>query len=133
MVKRAGSTIGQRIRELRGGMTQNDLATRAGVSVDVIQKLEQGRRHTLSIPSLHKIARALDVDPSQLLAKTISLPTQEENSGVVAIRESLTRIDHLIGDEPSIEPLTLAEARRQVSYGPTGPGSWSSWAACCPA
>jgi transcriptional regulator with XRE-family HTH domain len=117
MVKRAGSTIGHRIRELRGGMTQNDLATRAGVSVDVIQKLEQGRRHTLSIPSLHKIARALDVDPSQLLAKTISLPTQEENSGVVAIRESLTRIDHLIGDEPSIEPLTLAEARRQVSYG----------------
>ena len=117
MAKGTGTTIGQRIKHLRGSLTQVELATRAEVSVDLIQKLEQGVRHTLSMPSLHKIARALDVDPAQLLAKTISLPAVQENSGVVAIRESLTRIDHLIGDEPPIEPLTVEEARRQVSYG----------------
>jgi transcriptional regulator with XRE-family HTH domain len=116
MVSRPPSPLGRRIEELRAPMTQTELATRAGVSVDLIQKVEQGQRHTMSMPNLHKVARALDVDPSQLLAKTISLPSAEENSGVVAIRESLTRIDHLIGDEPPAEPLTVDEARRIVTY-----------------
>jgi transcriptional regulator with XRE-family HTH domain len=58
------STIGERIRRLRTGalMTQDDLAAAAGVSTDPIRKLEQGRRHTASIGSLHRIAAALDVD-----------------------------------------------------------------------
>jgi transcriptional regulator with XRE-family HTH domain len=116
MAKHMPCPLGQRIKELRAPMTQNELATRARVSVDLIQKVEQGQRHTMSMPNLHKIARALDVDPSQLLAKTISLPSADANSGVVAIRESLTRIDHLIGDEPPIEPLAVAEARRLVTY-----------------
>jgi DNA-binding XRE family transcriptional regulator len=50
-------TIGERIRELRRGIyTQTDLAAAAGVSVDVIRKLEQGRRHTVSIGTLQHIA-----------------------------------------------------------------------------
>lgn len=61
---RAESTIGERIKRLRnnGLMTQDDLAAAAGVSTDLIRKLEQGRRHTASIGSLHRIASALDVD-----------------------------------------------------------------------
>lgn len=118
MAKGIGPTIGERIVTLRGKrLTQTALAARAGVSVDLIRKLEQGVRHTLSIRSLHKIARVLDVDPAQLLAKTISLPGEVENSGVVAIREALTRVDHLIDDEPPVEALTLVKARRGISYG----------------
>jgi transcriptional regulator with XRE-family HTH domain len=56
--------IGERIKHLRNNalMTQDGLAAAAGVSIDVIRKLEQGRRHTASIRSLHRIAAALDVD-----------------------------------------------------------------------
>jgi transcriptional regulator with XRE-family HTH domain len=48
-------TIGERIRELRRGIfTQHDLAAAADVSVDVIRKLEQGRRLTASIGTLQR-------------------------------------------------------------------------------
>ena len=114
----AGPTIGQRIAHLRGArMTQTSLASAAGVSVDLIRKLEQGRRHTVSIASLHRIAGALDVDAGDLLAKTQPLPDPGEHSGAVAIRRALTYIDDLTGDEPVVEPLTLTDARRAVVYG----------------
>jgi transcriptional regulator with XRE-family HTH domain len=113
-----GPTIGQRIAQLRGArMTQTALAGAAGVSVDLIRKLEQGRRHTVSIGSLQRIARALDVDAADLLSKTRTLPDPGEHSGAVAIRRALTNVDDLIGDEPDGEPLTLDEARRAVTYG----------------
>jgi len=49
-------TIGEQIRRLRNDawMTQDDLAAAAGVSTDLIRKLEQGQRHTASIGSLHR-------------------------------------------------------------------------------
>lgn len=113
-----GPTIGERIAQLRGArLTQTALAGRAGVSVDLIRKLEQGRRHTVSIASLHRIARALDVDAGELLSKTSRLPDPGERSGAVAIRRALTHVDDLIGGDDDVEPLTLDEARRSVSYG----------------
>jgi transcriptional regulator with XRE-family HTH domain len=54
--------LGARIRQLRGRLlSQRELADKAQVSVELIRKLEQGRRHTASIGSLQRIARALDV------------------------------------------------------------------------
>ena len=112
-----GPTIGQRITQLRGPMTQAALARSAGVSIDLIRKLEQGRRHTAAIGSLHKIARALDVDVADLFSGAQTLPDPGEHSGAVAIRRALTYVDDLIGDEPDIEALNLEEARRTVQYG----------------
>jgi transcriptional regulator with XRE-family HTH domain len=112
-----GPTIGQRIAQLRGDRTQQELATAAGVSVDLIRKLEQGSRHTLSIASLQSIARALDVDAGELLSKTTPLPDPSEHSGAVAIREALTYVDDLIGDAPDVEPLTVAAGRQAVRAG----------------
>ncbi|MEO6082549.1 MAG: helix-turn-helix transcriptional regulator, partial [Umezawaea sp.] len=107
--------IGDRIRHFRGRhTTQQDLATRAGVSVDVIRKLEQGRRGT-SITTLHKIARALDVDTSVLLAKGQPVPSDVPNAGVVAIRYALTSVDDLLGEIDG-EALSIGEARRTVQY-----------------
>ncbi|MFC6091167.1 helix-turn-helix domain-containing protein [Saccharothrix lopnurensis] len=109
------TTIGDRIRRFRGRqMTQQDLAARAGVSVDVIRKLEQNRRGT-SIGTLHKIARALDLDTSSLLAKGASVPSEEPNTGVVAIRHALTSVDDLLGHVEG-DALSLDEAKRTVDY-----------------
>jgi transcriptional regulator with XRE-family HTH domain len=113
-----GPSIGQRIAHLRGHRTtQAGLAAAAGVSVDLIRKLEQGRRHTVGIGNLQRIARALDVDAGELLSKTQALPDPGEHSGAVAIRRALTRVDDLVGDQPDLEPLTLDEARRTVTLG----------------
>ncbi|WP_018686017.1 helix-turn-helix domain-containing protein [Actinokineospora enzanensis] len=107
-------TLGDRIRMFRGGLTQQALATAAGVSVELIRALEQNRRSTTSIGSLHKIARALDVDATQLLARGKPQPGDSEK-GVVAIRRALTSVEDLTGTGQA-EPVSLAEARNHVTY-----------------
>lgn len=111
--------LGARIRQLRGGgklMSQRELADRAGVSIDLIQKLEQGRRHTASVGSLQRIARALDVTVAALLGKPAAVPSPDPAAGVVAIRRALTPVDDLIDDVVETTPLTLDEAERTVTY-----------------
>ncbi|HEU5474232.1 MAG TPA: helix-turn-helix transcriptional regulator [Actinophytocola sp.] len=117
------TTIGERIRELRAGwMTQADLAAAADVSLSLIRKLEQGQRHTASIGSLHRIARALDVDLTALLNKPASMPSGDPNSGVVAIRNALTSVDSLLGEATGEgDPASLDEAARVVTY------AWGSY------
>ena len=113
-----GPTIGQRLAQLRGTrMTQTALAASAGVSVDLVRKLEQGQRHTVTIGNLHRLARALDVDASDLLSKTGSLPHPGPDSGAVAIRRALTSVADLIDDDADLTPLSLTEARRTLTYG----------------
>jgi transcriptional regulator with XRE-family HTH domain len=113
---RMQSTIGERIKRLRNGvlMTQDDLAAAAGVSTDLIRKLEQGRRHTASIGSLHRIAAALDVDLGELLGRD-NMPDAAPNAGVVALRQAVADVTDLLGDVEG-EPLSLRDAERSVTY-----------------
>lgn len=117
--------IGARIRELRDdvGLSQRELAEAAGISIDVVRKLEQNNRQTASITSLQAIARALDVDIAQLLNKATPLPDATPMSGVVAIRRALTSVDELlnpvVGD--GNEPVTVAAVERETTY------AWGSY------
>jgi transcriptional regulator with XRE-family HTH domain len=108
--------IGDRIRRLRNdvAMTQDDLAVAAGVSTDLIRKLEQGRRHTASIGNLHRIASALDVDLGELLGRE-HMPEAAPDAGVVALRQAVADVADLLGDVEG-EPLSLRDAERSVSY-----------------
>jgi transcriptional regulator with XRE-family HTH domain len=113
---RTESTIGERIKRLRIGllMTQDDLAAAAGVSTDLVRKLEQGRRHTASIGSLHRIAAALDVDLGELLGRE-HMPDAAPHAGVVALRQAVADVADLLGDAEG-EPLSLRDAERSVTY-----------------
>jgi transcriptional regulator with XRE-family HTH domain len=95
-------------------MTQDDLAAAAGVSTDLIRKLEQGRRHTASIGSLHRIAAALDVDLGELLGRD-NMPDAAPDAGVMALRQAVADITDLLGDVEG-EPLSLRDAERSVTY-----------------
>jgi len=111
----AESMIGERIKRLRRGvMTQDDLAAAAGLSADLIRKLEQGMRHTASIRSLHRIARALDVGLGELLGGE-RLPEAAPHAGVVALRQAVADVADLLGEVEG-EPLSLRDAQRSVSY-----------------
>ncbi|MGH3974082.1 MAG: helix-turn-helix domain-containing protein [Pseudonocardiaceae bacterium] len=113
---RMESTLGERIRRHRKAalMTQDDLAAAAGVSTDLIRKLEQGQRHTASIGNLHRIAGALDVDLGELLGRE-SMPDAAPDAGVVALREAVADVADLLGDVEG-EPLSLPDAERSVTY-----------------
>ncbi|PWW50281.1 helix-turn-helix domain-containing protein [Actinokineospora spheciospongiae] len=109
--------LGTRIKRLRGRLiSQRTLSERSGVSIDVIRKLEQGRRHTASVATLQRLARVLDVGVGDLLGKRATMPSAVPNAGVVAMREALTPTsDVLNGGGDHGDPLTAQEAERTVT------------------
>lgn len=111
-------TIGERIRELRHSrFTQIDLAVAADVSVDVIRKLEQGRRLTASIGTLQRIARVLNVDVAALLGRCQPVSSGDEGQAWVwAIRDALTPINDLLGELDDPDAPDLTELGRAVTY-----------------
>jgi transcriptional regulator with XRE-family HTH domain len=127
-------TIGERIKQLRNDvlMTQDDLAAAAEVSTDLIRKLEQGRRHTASIGSLHRIAAALDVDLGEMLGRE-RMPDAAPDAGVVALRQAVADVADLLGDVEG-EPLSLRDAERSVTYlwGMYWSGKWDKLTALIP-
>ncbi len=103
------SSIGQRIYELRTErsprLTQQQLAQRAGLSVDLIQKLEQGRKASARITSLMAIAQALDVDLSDLLGKRTVLESIPDHGGLLELRRAITPVSDETADIAAIDDL----------------------------
>src|SRR6266540_3453314 len=99
--------IGERIRQLRTQrsprMTQLALAERAGVSVDLVSKLEQGAKQTASLPSLKAIATALDVDLAALLSDP-SRPAAPPPRPAAAV-------------DPGIDPVEVARLAERTDVG----------------
>lgn len=111
------TSIGERIKKFRGkAMTQTQLAEQAEVHPSLIRQLEQGKRKGASIASLHKIAKALDVDIADLVGKRYGIPSDDPDAGVVAIRRALNSVDDLIEEGPEAAPITVREAQRAVDY-----------------
>ncbi|GAA0645615.1 helix-turn-helix transcriptional regulator [Kutzneria viridogrisea] len=118
--------LGDRLKAARGRrMTQRELAERAEVSLDLIKSLEQGKRASTTVRTLHRLARALDTTVGQLLGQPTALPSATPGSGVLALRAALTPVADLIAaDLRPTEPepvfgedeLTLDAANRAVSY-----------------
>lgn len=114
------SGIGDRIAELRlrRKLTQEQLAERAGLSVDVIRKLEQGRRKTARLSSINALASALDTEPSHLVGQPTTFETHGTPDGglpsVLALREAVSPVADLLGGDadpeepPGIDALRAA-------------------------
>jgi len=69
----AGPAFGARLRELRRerGLTQEQLAEKAGISTDVIAKLEQGKKTGARLATVCQLAGALGVDVAGLLGAAV--------------------------------------------------------------
>jgi len=64
-------TIGERLKRLRelAGLSQNELAKRAGVHRPTISELEAGRQQDVTVSVAKRLARALGVDLTMLVGK----------------------------------------------------------------
>jgi transcriptional regulator with XRE-family HTH domain len=74
-------TFGERIRELRHahGLTQRQLAEKAGVDFTYLSKIENDRlEHAPSIKTIQDLARALNVDELELMALANKVPPMLE-------------------------------------------------------
>ncbi|QKW08183.1 helix-turn-helix transcriptional regulator [Streptomyces sp. NA04227] len=111
--------IGDRIARLRlrRKLTQEQLAERAGLSVDIVRKLEQGRRQTARLATLNSLARALDVEPSILVGQpvTFEVNNEAELPSVLALRQAISPVSDFFGSEPDPEtPPSVAALRRSL-------------------
>jgi transcriptional regulator with XRE-family HTH domain len=103
------SPIGEQVARLRmlRGLTQEGLAARSGVSVDVIRRLEQGARASARLSSLARLAEAMDVELSLLLAGPVMLAGaasgEDSPAGMLELRRALTPADVLDGLAPEAE------------------------------
>ena len=93
------TTIGDRVRSLREfrNVTQEQLADRAGVSVDTIRMLEQNRRQSARIDTIRKLARALDVQLERLVGQATVTQQLSEDGGLIALRDAIQDFGALPG------------------------------------
>jgi transcriptional regulator with XRE-family HTH domain len=101
-------SLGQRIRtaRVRRSLSQADLATRAGLSVDTIRKLEQAQRHTARIDTLHRIAAVLDLDVAELLGKPRGLVAGAEDGEMGQLRRAVLDLLPVTSEPPGREALS---------------------------
>lgn len=90
-------SIGDQLRRLRleRGLTQEALAGRAGVSIDLVKKLEQGRRQGARLTTLIALADALDTSMGELTGKRPRLDGGDRL--VLGLRDALLSPDILPG------------------------------------
>ncbi|MFJ9859889.1 helix-turn-helix domain-containing protein [Streptomyces albogriseolus] len=117
----ANDDLGRTLRRLRrlASLTQEELASRSGVSVDVIRQLEQRRKHSARLPTLHALANGLGVELTTLLGDPPAVSSTSENDGprFVAVRRAI--MPALWGPEPPPPgpEFTLDALRGQIADG----------------
>nr|WP_153426971.1 helix-turn-helix transcriptional regulator [Streptomyces alkaliphilus] len=114
--------MGERLARLRriANLTQEELAGRAGVSVDVVRKLEQRRKHSARLPTLHALARGLGAELTALLGDPPGVPSTGEADPprLVAVRRAIMPPLFAPPPEPEgVERLSLPLLRREISDG----------------
>ncbi|MET8043696.1 helix-turn-helix domain-containing protein [Micromonospora sp. NPDC005215] len=113
-------TIGQKLRRHRKAsrLTQEQLAERAGLSIEIVRKLEQNVRRSTSLSTLHALARALNVSTTALIGDATEAAARAEPDhrplSLAAIRRVIAPVRGLdgtlltsrVGDPPTLDALT---------------------------
>lgn len=118
----AAEHLGDKLARLRrlADLTQDGLAERSGVSVDVIRKLEQRRKHSARLPTLHALSKGLGVELTSLLGDPPGVPSNGEADppALVAVRRAIMPPLFAPPPEPnSAERLSLGLLRREIADG----------------
>lgn len=110
-------TTAERLKTLRSGMTQEQLAEAAEVSVGVVRKLERGG--TASLPSLLAIASTLGTDIAVLLGQQAPRRSMDRDERAALRTLSAATHDAAVGIPADTEPGTVTELRAVVQHADT--------------
>lgn len=99
--------LGDRLAKLRrlARLTQEQVAERSGVSVDVIRKLEQHRKQSTRLPTLRALARGLGVEVTALLGEPAFAAPEGglDSPALVGLRRAV--MPSLVARSPDISDL----------------------------
>ncbi|WP_328536415.1 helix-turn-helix domain-containing protein [Streptomyces sp. NBC_00344] len=112
--------LGDKLSRLRrlADLTQEGLADRAEVSVDVVRKLEQKRKSSARLPTLHALAKGLGVELTTLLGDPPGVPSTGEADPpqLVAMRRAIHPLMFAPPEEPDgAEVLTPSLLRAEIA------------------
>lgn len=116
----AAEHLGDKLARLRrlADLTQEALADRSGVSVDVVRKLEQKRKSSARLPTLHALAKGLGVELTTLLGDPPGVPSTGEADPpqLVAVRRAIHPLMFAAPPEPeAAEVLTPSLLRAEIA------------------
>ncbi|WP_344019368.1 helix-turn-helix transcriptional regulator [Streptomyces luteireticuli] len=114
--------LGDRMGRLRrlADLTQEELSERSGMSVDVVRKLEQRRKHSARLPTLHSLAKGLGVELTTLLGDPPGVPSSGDADPpqLVAVRRAIMPPLFAPPAEPTgVEQLSLPLLRAELTDG----------------
>lgn len=114
--------LGDRLARLRrlAGLTQEQAAERSGVSVDVIRKLEQHRKHSARLPTLHALAKGLGVEVTTLLGDPPAIASNgaPDPPALTDLRRAIMpSLVPKFPDMDSLASLSLAVLRQEIADG----------------
>lgn len=114
--------LGDRLAKLRrlSGLTQEQTAERAGVSVDVVRKLEQHRKHSARLPTLHALAGAVGVELTTLIGDppAVTASTVQDPPALVELRRAvMPSLLPRIADATNLGAQSIDDLRNQIASG----------------
>jgi transcriptional regulator with XRE-family HTH domain len=117
-----GTHLGDRLARLRrlAGLTQEQVAEKSGVSVDVVRKLEQHRKHSARLPTLHALAKGLGVELISLVGDPPAIPSNGEpdSPALVALRRAvMPSLVPAAPDASNLEARSLQTLRYDIADG----------------
>lgn len=105
--------LGDRLRSvrMRRGLTQRELAAASRVSLSLIRKIEQGEIEQTRMETLRKLATAMDVPTTTLVAvPDAEQPAPDMLTRWEPVRRALVERPDLTGDEPTVEGISAVLA-----------------------
>ncbi|MDH6134270.1 transcriptional regulator with XRE-family HTH domain [Kitasatospora sp. MAA4] len=116
-------STGQRIKMLRAGLTQEQLAEAAGVSLATVRKAEKSRGGGIGLPSLLKLSAALHADVSVVLGQQAP-----RRSALISDRAMLRELSRTVHDTAAgvgtdVEPPIAADLQADLE------NAWSDYRA----
>jgi predicted ATPase/DNA-binding XRE family transcriptional regulator len=115
-----GPSFGTKLRQLReaAGLTQEELAGRAGLTRNAISALERGERRRPYLHTVRSLADALDLSDDKRATLAAAVPRQDEDSdaiGAALLERSIpTPPTPLLGRERDLEEITALLSRPEI-------------------
>jgi len=104
--------LGELLREVRGSRSRRELARRSGISVGVLQKLEEARNNDVTVGTLLRVASSYELPVLSMFRVCAGIKAEEAADWVAGDAEVQQEVEERLGRRIVIEAPGVPELRR---------------------